>query len=417
MLKLTRKTVMAHKRRLIGTGLSVIIGIAFLAGTFVFTDTIKRTFDNLFADVYTNTDVYVRSNQSIEGDFGQTQRPPHPRHPSSRTVRRRPAWPRPRATCRASPAIIGKDGKPIGRTRAVRPPSAANVSRPATCRRGRWPTAGPRAAPTRSCSTRPASRTGKFTLGDPVTDRQPGRQPAVHHGRRCPVRRHRLRRRRHLRAVRPADGAGLHRPARHGRRRARQGRRLGQPDRAGPARPDRRSPARPRGADGQGDHEGEPVRHRASALSFFNILLLVFAGIALFVSIFIIYNTFSIIVAQRQREHGAAAGRRRQPAPGARQHARRGHRDRHRGLARRLRRRHRRVGGAEERVLSALGIDIPAGRRRGAAPHAHRVAHRRRRDHGASRPSCRRCGPRRTPPMAAMRDVALDTSGTLAGPG
>src|SRR5262249_22889885 len=39
-----------------------------------------------------------------------------------------------------------------------------------------------------------------------------------------------------------------------------------------------------------------------NGLSFFNILLLVFAGIALFVSIFIIYNTFSIIVAQRQRE-------------------------------------------------------------------------------------------------------------------
>ena len=75
MLKLARKSVLANKRRMIGTGLSVIIGIAFLAGTFVFTDTIKRTFDNLFADVYANTDVYVRSNQSIEGDFGQTQRP------------------------------------------------------------------------------------------------------------------------------------------------------------------------------------------------------------------------------------------------------------------------------------------------------------------------------------------------------
>ena len=57
MLKLARKSVLAHKRRLIGTGLSVIIGIAFLAGTFVFTDTIKRTFDNLFANVYKNTDV------------------------------------------------------------------------------------------------------------------------------------------------------------------------------------------------------------------------------------------------------------------------------------------------------------------------------------------------------------------------
>jgi hypothetical protein len=55
-----------------------------LAGTFVFTDTIKRTFDNLFADVYRNTDVYVRSNQSIESDFGPTQRPASPTPSSPR---------------------------------------------------------------------------------------------------------------------------------------------------------------------------------------------------------------------------------------------------------------------------------------------------------------------------------------------
>jgi putative ABC transport system permease protein len=37
-------------------------------------------------------------------------------------------------------------------------------------------------------------------------------------------------------------------------------------------------------------------------LSFFNIVLLVFAGIALFVGAFIIFNTFSILIAQRTRE-------------------------------------------------------------------------------------------------------------------
>ena len=37
-------------------------------------------------------------------------------------------------------------------------------------------------------------------------------------------------------------------------------------------------------------------------LSFIRIALLVFAGIALFVGAFIIFNTFSIIVAQRSRE-------------------------------------------------------------------------------------------------------------------
>src|SRR4051795_4999914 len=113
MLKLARKSVMAHKRRLIGTGLSVIIGIAFLAGTFVFTDTIKRTFDNLFADVYRNTDVYVRSNQSIERDFGPTQRP---RIPDSiiAQVAAVPGVTEATGSVQGFARIVGKDGKAIG---------------------------------------------------------------------------------------------------------------------------------------------------------------------------------------------------------------------------------------------------------------------------------------------------------------
>ena len=74
MLKLSVKSALAHKRRLLGTALSVVIGIAFLAGTFVFTDTIQRTFDDLFADVYEETDAVVRSNQTIEMEFGDEVR-------------------------------------------------------------------------------------------------------------------------------------------------------------------------------------------------------------------------------------------------------------------------------------------------------------------------------------------------------
>ncbi len=52
----------------------------------------------------------------------------------------------------------------------------------------------------------------------------------------------------------------------------------------------------------------------ADGLSFFNIFLLVFAAVALFVSTFVIFNTFSILIAQRTREFalfralGAARG-------------------------------------------------------------------------------------------------------------
>jgi putative ABC transport system permease protein len=40
----------------------------------VFTDTLRRTFDDLFADVFANTDSYVRSSESVDLGFGQTQR-------------------------------------------------------------------------------------------------------------------------------------------------------------------------------------------------------------------------------------------------------------------------------------------------------------------------------------------------------
>src|ERR1700742_64988 len=114
MFKLARKSTMAHKRRLIGTALSVIIGIAFLAGTFVFTDTINRTFDNLFANVFKNTDVYVRSNQSIDSGFGQTSRPRIPQT-LVQQVAAVPGVVEAQGSVQGFARIIGKNNKPLGR--------------------------------------------------------------------------------------------------------------------------------------------------------------------------------------------------------------------------------------------------------------------------------------------------------------
>jgi putative ABC transport system permease protein len=52
MFRLALRTVFAKKRRFVSTALSITLGIAFLVGTLVFTDTMDRTFDNLFADIY-----------------------------------------------------------------------------------------------------------------------------------------------------------------------------------------------------------------------------------------------------------------------------------------------------------------------------------------------------------------------------
>ena len=75
-----------------------------------------------------------------------------------------------------------------------------------------------------------------------------------------------------------------------------------------------------------GEQLAEDERRRASrrACSFFNNILLGFAGVALFVGIFLILNTFSIIVAQRTRELALMRAHRRQPPAGDRLGAARG---------------------------------------------------------------------------------------------
>jgi putative ABC transport system permease protein len=74
MFRVTVKGLLAHKLRFVLTALAVILGVAFMAGTLVLTDTIERTFDELFADVNEGTDAYVRSKESLESDFGPEQR-------------------------------------------------------------------------------------------------------------------------------------------------------------------------------------------------------------------------------------------------------------------------------------------------------------------------------------------------------
>ena len=75
MLRMTVKGLLARKRRMITTALAVTLGVAFMAGTLVLTDTIGKTFDDLFGDVFRNTDAVVRAEAAFEGpDNSGTQR-------------------------------------------------------------------------------------------------------------------------------------------------------------------------------------------------------------------------------------------------------------------------------------------------------------------------------------------------------
>ena len=80
MWKVTRKGLIAHKLRFLLTAIAVILGVAFISGTFVFTATIQQTFDDLIANIYKGTDAQVRGPEVFKNDQGPgaSPRPPIP---------------------------------------------------------------------------------------------------------------------------------------------------------------------------------------------------------------------------------------------------------------------------------------------------------------------------------------------------
>ncbi len=81
MLKATLRGVLAHKLRLALTAAAVVLGVGFVAGTYILTDTISHSFDVLFQEVSSGIDVSVRSASGLGGDdagTGETARNPIP---------------------------------------------------------------------------------------------------------------------------------------------------------------------------------------------------------------------------------------------------------------------------------------------------------------------------------------------------
>ena len=68
MIRTAIKGVLAHKLRLALTAVAIIMGVAFVSGTFVLTDTINARFSTLFDDVYAGVDATVRPQSSAMSD-------------------------------------------------------------------------------------------------------------------------------------------------------------------------------------------------------------------------------------------------------------------------------------------------------------------------------------------------------------
>ncbi|MFI5099149.1 MAG: ABC transporter permease [Actinomycetes bacterium] len=70
MLRATVRGLLAHKVRLLLTAVAVVLGVAFVTGSLVFTDTLGKTFDDLFTQ--TTPDVVVTpQNNLAQGGAGQ----------------------------------------------------------------------------------------------------------------------------------------------------------------------------------------------------------------------------------------------------------------------------------------------------------------------------------------------------------
>jgi putative ABC transport system permease protein len=298
MWRLSLRTTLGHKRRLIATVLSVVIGIAFLSGTYVFTDSIGRTFDDLFGSVYASTDAVVRSSEKLDIGQGVTQRG-RIDDDLVDAVRAVPGVAAAFGTVGGYARIIAADGDPIGSDQGT-PNFGMDINDDPTSvwtlRQGRVPIGS-----TEMAMDAGSFEEGHFALGQQVTvisqlgsrsftlvgvvgfgsaDSPVGAATALFD----------------LQTAQSFVGqAGMIDSVI-----ARGDGSLTQAQLA-----ERIRVAMPSGTETlTGAEMVEDQRNEiGTALGYFNTLLLVFAFVALFVGSFIIYNTFSIIVAQRVREN------------------------------------------------------------------------------------------------------------------
>src|SRR3954451_25379687 len=71
MFKLTLQESAARTVRLLTTAFAALLGVAFMAGTLIFTDAIGATFDSVLAEANDGVDAYVRTPSAIDVGYGE----------------------------------------------------------------------------------------------------------------------------------------------------------------------------------------------------------------------------------------------------------------------------------------------------------------------------------------------------------
>jgi putative ABC transport system permease protein len=311
MWRVTLRGLVAKKFRLALSSLSIALGVAFMAGTFVLTDTLGGVFDGLFTNTTQGVDAVVRSKLPYEPTGGQVSRdqlrPPVPESLVD-VVRDVDGVARAEGSLLGYALVIGSDGEAL---QGQAPtfglpwyPRSDTVNQSSEIVKGRAPRApdevafdirtfedggfrigGPARVSFQTVPPREFRVVGTFLFGGskdgPVGATLSAFTPTTAQEVMNRVGQW------DLIEVRAADGVSQT-ELRDNLRAAL---------RADGLAADYESITGQQLADEQADE-------LKSNLSIFNTFLLVFALVALFVGAFVIYNTFSITVAQRIREIG-----------------------------------------------------------------------------------------------------------------
>lgn len=114
MLRATLKSLLSRKLRLLLSGLAVVLAVMFVSGAFVLSDTLGRTFDSLFTSAYDYTDIQVTGKPKVTG----AGRDGAPVNLDAATVAKAAAVPgvaKATGTVRADGArAVGHNGKAVG---------------------------------------------------------------------------------------------------------------------------------------------------------------------------------------------------------------------------------------------------------------------------------------------------------------
>src|SRR5919107_1605218 len=113
MRKVALRGLFARKLRLVLTALAVALGVTLIAGTYVFTDTINRSFDRIFTQSAKGTDASITPRTTIDtSNNGGTQPTVSPAVLAQ--VRKQPGVQSADGSVFDVGTILGKDGKRIG---------------------------------------------------------------------------------------------------------------------------------------------------------------------------------------------------------------------------------------------------------------------------------------------------------------